>query len=69
MLREAKAAQAIMLAAIKFMIMYQLLLSVMYSMTYYLDGSQASLRQVSQHLLEPTVRIMHVELCFQHNTC
>ena len=45
-LREARAAQTVKLAAIRYMVIYQLALSFMYNVTYFLDGSRADHRQV-----------------------
>lgn len=46
-LKEARAAHVIKLATIKYMVMYQLLLSLALNMCALLDGSQFNLRQVS----------------------
>lgn len=50
-LREARAAQTIKLAAIKFMVLYQLLLALMFHVAFFMDGSGFTSRQVCLVLL------------------
>ena len=47
MLREARAAQTIKLAAIKYMVLYQLLLALMIHSAFFMDGSDFTQPQVS----------------------
>ena len=51
-LKEARAAHVIKLATIKYMVMYQLLLSLALNMCALQDGSQFNLRQVRLDLAQ-----------------
>lgn len=68
-LRATKAAQTTKLAVVKFMVAYQLLLSLTDNISYYLDGSRLNFRQVRCSTLSSFARLFrfHCHACIQHS--
>ena len=56
-----KAALTERLFVVQFMVLYQLLLSFMFNISFFLDGSQPNLRQVTS---DPVHRFCAVLVCF-----